>query len=45
MVLLLVRIDDRPSELRLLYDLCLNRPMKYLFPSSAYVICTRAVKE
>src|SRR3712207_7814757 len=43
-VLFLVRIDNGPSQLLLLYDLCPHRTMKSLFPNSAKVICTRAVK-
>ena len=45
MVAFLGRIDKGPSKLLLLYDLCQHRPMKSLFPNSANVICTRAVKE
>ena len=45
MVVFLWRIDNGPSQLLLLYDLCPHRPMKSVFPNSANVICTRAVKE
>ena len=45
MVVFSVRIHNRPSQLLLLYDLYPHRPMKSLFPNSANVICTRAVKE
>ena len=45
MVVILGRMDDGPSQLLILYDLCLHRAMKSLFPNSANVICTRAVKE
>ena len=45
MVAFLGRSDNGPSQLLLLYDLCPHRPMKSLFPNSANVICTRAVKE
>src|SRR3712207_6374179 len=43
-VLFLVRIDNRPSQLLLLYELCPQHTMKSLFPNSAKVICTRGVK-
>ena len=43
MVAFLGRIDNGPSQLLLLYDLCLHRPMQSLFHNSANVICTRAV--
>lgn len=45
MVVFLGRIHIGPSQLLVLYDLCPLRPMKSLFPSSANVMCTRAVKE
>ena len=44
-VAFLGRIDKGPSQLLLLYALCLHRPMKSLYPNTANVICTRAVKE
>ena len=45
MVVFLGRIDEGASQLPLLYDLCPYCPMKYLFPNSVNVICSRAVKE
>ena len=45
MVVFPVSIHNGPSQLLLLYDLYQHRPMKSLFPNSANVICTRAVKD
>ena len=45
MVDFLRHIDNGSSQFLLLYDLCPHRPMICLFPNSANVICTRAVKE